>query len=1151
MSSNTLQTLFEAGGANIQYAFTVGGYPWACTTTRDLADALNLAGNTAIRRAIFGEAESSTGVCFADDPDLCHSFPILKQPGKQTWTVHPGQGKLAGGGFDVEIYDVDLGHTWPHSSNSFRGIEGIHRVAQPRLDPGIGWGFLADNFGLAADVTQPLIVRDGNITQLKSRIDAAEQANTFHLLWIGQECVAAESCTLTGGYLTISIYYSETARGVLRTRKQRHWNNRVSGISKIVTDVPLSVVNKIGYVWAIPLNIDGTIMYDDSSDPLCGLVRWGQISTDISTKKGMTKISVLSPFEQMNNDVTEPLPVKANLARYVFSRQDTAGTSYPDPYIFGTWEQSPHLVLHEASYNDDGTIWESRYIWLCEQGETVEFDTAEEVIEALVEELGYVYSATDGINHLQVSGDGSTGNDYVRCAFKYRFQDGKLVFDAIDTDPGTRYLNTVMAAGPLAILLNLGDPIIGQGAEIVIEALQNPAKAGGIFNLESTSQPSRSESTGNLEYHWRKTPTIPILDLRPSNLKYSKTIDEDYKAWSEWTSTHVVWEPTHQFRTPYFYSFDWQEEDFTLTDSSNSPLRKPQDSVVVASTKLWFQPGSDIDDLTAWGEKMMLGNPDSKYYAKLTVSGSGEDGLYSYVTFSGNTLNSLYGFTNKLWYGQALFSPLDVESYYVENPGDVRPTSVGSIQPVTSISGLTYDRNTAVVNELDRWIVRQVYVDSPVDQKLSNLFKGLFGGTGLLELSDRFKQHRIAGFLTEDDFVSCVDWDDLDAKAEKLTPDHKYRVDITNGYNIGKMFSSELLLHGICPTWEWDNSSNQFMMRFRSIGPMNGTAAISEGRTIEEKNILVGAITEETHNDTWLYNRIEVNCNKEDSEYKGHFIVKYEDGQIANVNEQNTLKIESDVSFVPFINNLSSTEAQDLYKIFSERLYNLSSPNPQYKTTLDITRLPRVALGREAVITDRAGRVPYDHGYGFDEMNCLVNQITYDLDKNTMAISATIGNYVAYGWAPAVHVAADSSTKTVGNHTIACTCTAHAFSAPTGRLDCSWFNCLDWSKSDGIYRPRACSCSDYSVIAFTVKTGWSPTLMYFDVTNVDTATGTMTLADKSGGAYANYTNWDVTHPHVIIFSTWNAVQPCQKNFVCFADDDNTLGTAGDMPRRWQ
>ena len=160
------------------------------------------------------------------------------------------------------------------------------------------------------------------------------------------------------------------------------------------------------------------------------------------------------------------------------------------------------------------------------------------------------------------------------------------------------------------------------------------------------------------------------------------------------------------------------------------------------------------------------------------------------------------------------------------------------------IQNATLSIKDALIPQADPYGIGQITYAAAT--KLSDIFRGLLGETGgtIITIPDNFQQTHITGFSTRGDWVSCIDWDDLDDKTSAFQKDLgiSYEINLSRPINIYKLFVDELILHGLTPTWEWDQSDGMFKMRFRHVGAINISTAIVEGRYIAEKNINYGEV---------------------------------------------------------------------------------------------------------------------------------------------------------------------------------------------------------------------------------------------------------------------------------------------------------------------
>ena len=101
-------------------------------------------------------------------------------------------------------------------------------------------------------------------------------------------------------------------------------------------------------------------------------------------------------------------------------------------------------------------------------------------------------------------------------------------------------------------------------------------------------------------------------------------------------------------------------------------------------------------------------------------------------------------------------------------------------------------------------------------------------------------------------------------------------------------------------------------------------------------------------------------------------------------------------------------------------LYNYASPQPVQATVCVISSMLSIAVGREAIVTDRAAHVPYTHAAGLTEQPALVTRMSFDLDKNKIGVTYRVGDRAEYGIAPSVRVST-SSKSGAPNYRVTCT----------------------------------------------------------------------------------------------------------------------------------
>jgi len=278
----------QAGGSNIHYVFNVSGYPWAVATDKKIITLLNAETtlSRAARKKIFGVAFKTTDNFLCDDQVATAIFTGLHLPGSQKWSVNESKGMLTGGDFEIEIDDNQIGHFWRHNKlQEVWGFEGIHRIARPGIDAVTAYGSITEAFQYGDD---DLIVED--ISGLLYTRIVYQLANyNYALLWIGQECIVAKSVVLNAdGTITIDTF----DRGALLTHEQHHSIEEYGGISPLVTDAPLSIMDKPCWLWALVTDSEDTTILSAAS-----LVRWGKSDPTSRQKKVLPQYDVFLHYQ--------------------------------------------------------------------------------------------------------------------------------------------------------------------------------------------------------------------------------------------------------------------------------------------------------------------------------------------------------------------------------------------------------------------------------------------------------------------------------------------------------------------------------------------------------------------------------------------------------------------------------------------------------------------------------------------------------------------------------------------------------------------------------------------------------------------------------------------------------------------------------------
>jgi hypothetical protein len=913
--------------------------------------------------------------------------------------------------------------------------------------------------------------------------------------------------SLTVKEVTTSNDITLTARGVARSRDADHWTSFFENItSPLVIDTPPSIIDKPCTLWAIGMTDDGSSIL---TQPV--IIREGVVGTDVMTNNGITRISCLSVLNRLDNDFQLP-KYDGKLSKYVLYRGnvgvDDSTTSYG---VYRRFEM-PHLVIKEftAAKPGESNSGTNKYIWLCARNSSVEFDSPEEVLQALVEELGRCEATDATANQSQLSGDATVGG-YTQLSYHYEIRDGKLV--QMDKD-GTWSVTLSMITGPLAWCFNLG--AVGAVNQVLPNGWGNSDVAGIIGNKRPWFMyptPSNMELNVGVGISTKDPWMIALTGVATTSTQYNR-------------STNYL-EPYEDWVADYYYSYQWSEsykdslaigQQVPLTNTFNVPEEAG------GSTSYLYLRGEGAATQFSAGDEISIGSPTDAF----------EPGRPNYASFTISTIAVDDGDT-KIAPTNEVISKVDTQTPFAHG------------RPLFSMRALdlaSQDSNTDDPDEnYDMWATGQR--TSTVATTLGQLFRGILDDPNHgLDIPSIIQLTHIVGFTTEADFVSIIDWDDLDEKAKHAQQalglgDYKFL--LGDEVNLYDLLKSELLLHGLSPTYEWDAENDQFRIRFRYLAPLNETQAAFGGRIIDNSNLVHGQTTGTKHNDEWIANTAKIRANHDRGRFYRTYNLNYDSGFAMN------RKASRNVSASSVISHIGATE-YDATNFFAQLLYQFATPDPTLRAQLGYNAFLDIALGRECAVTDETARNPYDHTLGLTDKPALITSISFGaMGAPGQDVSYRIGDKTTTGYAPACYVQANNSEK-IASSRITCSSDLHEFSNITDRVDCMWFGCYTWNPSTNTYTAKTdCGCGEYKILAFE-RYKKSISVLEFNVFSIS-SDGTIVIEDQDGGA-ANYTAWSETANYVLVFADWDDVETCQQKFLYYADDNNSLGSGSDRGFRW-
>jgi hypothetical protein len=1136
-------------------------------------------------------------------------FPLLdgKTLGKQEWRLREDKGAIDGGDWAVRIFDADLGQDWQHSPNDtdWRGLDGLHRVVRFN-DANLGWGTL-DAYLLrneAGSVPLTLDIVEKSPKTLWNRI-AALGASEWIPLWVNHECFAIDGKSGTFPNYTLNIADTDTslqARGLYRSRIANHLSDVHSIVNPFITDAPPSIEGGYAFLWAVPINNSGEF-YESSADvPILSQEREGVVKpTSVKTKKGVTSVSVSSPFKALKKDISTHAPERTRLARYVFTRGEsgTTAASIANNY------QCPHLVIYECDwktvydealadswsyerYANRDANWTSYPVWLCDQDSVVTFDTAQEVMQALETELDKL-SATAGSAHSnsQKTGDEAPGNPNGRITLKNTYwitagelrtqirYDGDPEHEVAQTcqDDKARHAVSSWITGPLAWLFHLGHEE---------QAFPNHENYRNIMRAPHGTYPGIAPNW----YDYAAGKMISGSNGNPFQGNISNP-DPWLRALPAWSGKAGILAPQSKdlaalafVKAPEFVlQYDWTNREVDIDDwvipgpLSATPVPPPVGEAAfwripldpdVNKRVVWLSQGSNVDGFYG-GDSLSIGGQPDKRYPNLTQDITSTD--------DGSSAAPYYPYIELV---QTYFDVSDIDKS--------KQTAIGETLyycPWSDAFGLAKDAGGNVLDQVawdpdnfDHWLYdpaqvqsnAHIFVQPKLNQELSMLFNGLLGSPSAdaidvpyrMQLSDVPFFHR-SDDSDWDDFTSIIDWDSMDNSFVTVFHSHRYLLPISDeSVSFWDALTGETLFHSC--QWQQYYDDTNLLWRWRFV-PMS-KALVSDAwvagsnLNANEEHLARATVFTEQHSDRPQYNKLIINASRsaKDGKYRLTLTVVDENPRAVTLADRGELTINSVLSNIPGIlrNKNYDKITSELYGTFADGLLRKLSMArvTQGVSTISYPRL-QLGVGQSLLLTAQAAHAPYTHVLGVTEEPIRIIKSGFDISTQKCSIMFEYsGQDLTYNIAPACAVPASQSTKdgwpSPGTITIT-GASAHAFSlGAEDPSDYMLFDCWTWPTSkltDASAVARSCSCGDYSIIAFE-DGDTDPTLMNFTVSVAQDGTMTLTPA-----AQADYDAWVEANSHVLIFDTWDNVEACQQRWLYACDADGGLGAADDIGHR--
>ena len=1060
------------GGGRIEFCLTFPGVPYGACTSSDLAEAIN--SDTFTQRILFGDND------YAED---CVLFPVLRPPGSQTTTWDPTKG-LNIGPMQLSMDMTDLGTSYAGfiKATQVPGFPGISNVYSTGEDSSIAWGRIAQGFD--DEGTGSIDIFDESGT-LEDYIDNNATSSNPVFLWIGTECMAVENVT-TSATDPDAFRLQSVTRGVFRSKAHGHYTDDNTKASTVIATAPVGgMANRFAHVWAFSVDEQAS---DGYSPPV--MIHSGRVSESISVQPGIANFTVHGWLDSIDIPI-RPDPVAGRLSGYVLSR----ATEKTSVSASRTGDAAAHIIIIERTGGTTGSFVR-RNIWLCEQGETVYYKSLEDLTEAIDTELRRVSAgATVSERSNQTSGDGTTDNPEITCANNYWVGDLGIYTD-LSSLFGTEV--NVRIGGQLPLILNM---------------LQD------AFSNFDPKQFAEQQLVGS--HGWCM------------NAGYITSIGDNYQQWlaPPWkdsdvgTMTSCLGGRAGDYKSlaaRYIYQYYTTEDTNAVGSDGNTRHlinRFPWPSWDGADHRIFFQPGFDTGTLTL-NQNFTLGTKGQKPLFEVE--------RYIYDHFAVGIADNNGTTSDGVPYID-LSDTITFKGYGTTYPA-VRTFS-GNSGPFRQHYQLAW---CPIVWEDDPWLIRQGY-DTQSDS-ISKIFLGVMGDDANGEWIPNSKRiDFVPDSFDGGDFVATIDWDSLEDIIDTLHPSETYW--LLGGEDLGSVkeaLFNELLLHGVTPYYELDQTTTPQMMRikFRRISSVSASTASSSGRTIDSSTLLKDSNATTTHVNHWRYSDINAKINSTgDGKYGAEIKVDSIEARQAIGGRKATLTIKAPLTNIIGAEQIEQDRQmreQVLTRIGDDILLAVSNPRPEVRVECTIQAALKLAPGAECLFTDSSARNPYDGSYGMSQVPGIVTEVSNNWSTGVSRVKLQIvSDSSEFGLAPSFILQPGEArlltSGSSGSFLVNPSVFATLFSG-NGRLDLSFFDCITWNPSSNTYaQDTSCGCGDYAVVAIedddetaipeagtigTVDTNsnsatissidttsfdWSPQFLNLSSVSRDTASGTRNI----------------------------------------------------------
>lgn len=1168
--STSLHSYFAGGGGNVAYVFFVAGYPWAVTDRQELVDLLHKISMTDdakyLRKKMFGGAyyDPSYGYDTFAAYDVT-VFKTLLTKGSESWRLDESKGIIQGSKWSVTIQDATLDNEhyaidrWPHKADGDEiwGLDGLHRVPVLEDSTVHGWGYLEVPLPRLADEAsglppEYLVINEKSPGTLYNRVDNLSAGQVVYL-WLGQECIAVDGIYGSGPWTADDPIYQlsivqdnigkATGRGIWKTRPHNHKlppaHQMIEGPRTLISDTPPSIIDRYAYLYAVPLDDDGGLLYDSDGNPVWGMIRDpGVVSSSIKTQNSVTTVDVHPSTKALELDISlvqEVAAIEEHLGGYTFTRHIDAGTD--ESTIVPYW-QSPHLVIAHCGWDINGIPDMEKFpIWLCDRGESITFNSFDDLIEATKNEIQRVIDYSD--NQHTGSGTAADNPGYskpTRSGARSRYVASS---GAVFEHP------TIEVAGPLAWIIGMGYPATNGSIGLVNPWVPNSNSEDMTFHPTVDEEALINGGYADRYERFLLAPNMFMWFMEFCGYKMSYTNPfYGYQQWlninsffdvdvNKWGWDQMPGIANEAYRAKYYTGWNWPNQE--IPEWNYSTYGIPSIQQLDKTSYFYFAPCGDDSPTVPILSLQTGADIDAFVDDEVVAFGNNEGQTIAFeATMDGN------GFTDSE-VGAAIQTDDDRLEVISDDP--IIPGWSLFYIPITMASG----DPEATEDTVDPYTIQKKKILHGAS--LSDVIKCIMGynNTGMY-LAPELTLSYVPLFATSPaagpygvDHVSVIDYDSMDANLGPITSNQFYYMDTGDLRNVYDLLKNEVLLHACSMTREWDPENCMFRWRFRKIEAINNSEAYHSGRVLNESNIKPGRKIE-SHNYRQIANAIDFKARPlDENRYNTIDFPVSGDTTVAMHLATQRMEVKPALSRFNITDETQFDTAVDLKRHMKKMLRTLSRMRTANSCQCNHTAVFSLALGRECLVTDPAARTPYTHALVLDEEPARITSWRYNIDRDLVDVSFVVGGDASYGWAPSCRIESGNFTthttywKGVPND--------HDFSRQDQAKDIYRMDCFDlWNPSNPTV--RSCGCGNYSVFAFEEGADGASALEFTCNVQDDGGTDTLFLTG-SDTAFI-----DTDKDYIIRFAAYDDCEECQQKYIFGADSSLTIGSGNVAARKW-